>query len=233
MIEARGLTKRFDGHGLALEDVNFTVGPGEIYCLLGSVGSGKTTAISLFWSGERPTRGQVLVGAIDATLRPMAAKRMMTVIASTRWLHPTLTVRGNVEFFVRMAGSRSQALRRSVEHAMRQMGVRERDFDRPLHQCGRDIWPLVWLSVACARDTPAVLIDDPTTGLSPRAADAVHDALLQLRDLGKAVLVATSDVALATTVADRVSLLKAGRQVAERSRAQLLGQSLVQFHIDY
>jgi ABC-2 type transport system ATP-binding protein len=231
VIEARELTKRHAGNVVALDDVSFDVDAGEVYCLLGPAGSGKTTLINLFWNADSPTRGQSLIAGHDVRVHPGAAGRAGTVITSDAALFGALSARRNVQFFVRMAGCRAN--RSALEHAMRLMGVRDRDFDQPLSRLDAAVAKLLWLAVAAARDSPAVLLDDPTSSISARGSGAIQEGIRQLRDQGKSVLVATSDLAFATAVGDRIGVLKAGRKVSERTRGEILGQSLPTFYLEY
>lgn len=232
MIEARGLTKRY-GDLLALDDLNLTVRPGEIYGLLGGAGAGKTTVFRLFMSATVPTRGQALVGGADATIDPLVSKQQACFVTTQHPLFASLTVRRNLEFFVHMGDPRLRAARISIENAMRRVGVPERCFDRRCTELTDDVSLLVWLAIARLRDTAALFLDDPTTKLSARGAEDLQDSLLDLRSEGRAVLITTSDVSFVTHIADRVAILQSGRKVVERTRAEFLTQSLTQFHLHY
>jgi len=233
LIEARGLSKRFGSGPLALDDVGFVVGEGEILCLLGNPGAGKTTLTGMFWSAVKPTRGEALVHGFNAALQPLEVKQAATFITANGAFHSTWTARKNVTFLTRMAGVQLPASRKPIEMSMRRVGVRDRDFDRPMRELAPGVSVLLWLAVAAARDTQAVILDDPTIRLTSHEASDVQDGLLELKQRGKAILLATSDVTLATAVADRIGILRAGRLGAERTRPQWLGQHLTELYVEY
>lgn len=233
MIEARGLTKRYGTGTLALDDLSFRVEPKEAYGLLGGAGAGKTTAIDAFCSATLPTAGQALIAGIDVVRRPTEAKNQATFVTPKASLYGSLTARRNVEFFVTLAGCAEALQARAVENALRWAGVPDRNFDAPVRMLSRGQSILVWLSIALLRDTPALVLDEPTLGLDARDSAEIRECLMDLKNRGKAMLVATSDVSFATAIADRVGILAAGRKIAERTSREILDQNLSQFYVEY
>jgi len=231
MIEAVELSKRFGLDRLALDQLNFQVRPGELYCLLGAHGSGKTTAVNLFLDFYRPTSGRALVDGFDVARSPIEAKRRMSFIGGSAALYPGMTPRQNIEFFTRLAGSSGSKTR--TYDVLRQFGVPERLFERKVADVPPEIRLLIWLSIASLRETPVLLLDEPTAGLDSRATADLQDHLLDFKRQQRAILLATSDVLLATQVSDRIGILKHGQMVVERTRSQMLGQSLTEIYFDY
>ena len=229
MIEARHLVLDRGAGGVSIDDVCLRVDRGEIYALFGPAGSGKTTLIDLFTGARTPDRGQAIISDIDAHASPLAVRGLASFVTVAAAWHGTLTVAANVQFLARMAGVGNGASRTAIENALRRAGMAERDFDRSMRDSSRGISMLAWLALASLRKTPALLIDEPTAGLDERTAAEVYDDLLEFRRAGVAVLVTTSDVSLATKIADRVGIIKAGRIAVEHTRAEFVGQGLEQF----
>jgi len=229
VIEARNLTKRFRPDALALEDLSFTVSGGEIYCLLGPTGAGKTTTVDLFLGDLLPTSGTARVQETICAEDPAAARRRAVFVTRRARGYGTLTMRQNVEFFARMAGT-PRVDRRAVDNALRRAAVAERDFDRPVDALPKSAVTFLWVAVAVLRDTPALIWDDPTVGLEGRAIAELHECLWQLRAEGKAILVATADVAFGSQVGDRVGVLRAGQKIAEHTPSQLADLTMANFY---
>jgi ABC-2 type transport system ATP-binding protein len=232
MLEAVELSKRFGLDRLALDQLNIQVRPGELYCLLGAHGSGKTTAVNLFLDFYRPTSGRALVDGFEVARFPIDAKRRISFIGGASALYPGMTARQNIEFFTRVAGTRIESRARTYD-VLRQFGVPERLFERKVADVPPEIRLLIWLSIASLRETPVLLLDEPTAGLDSRATADLQDHLLDFKRQQKAILLATSDVLLATQVSDRIGILKHGHMVVERTRSQMLGQSLTELYFDY
>src|SRR5437868_2712358 len=104
MLQAIGLTKRYEDGLLALDHLNLTVGAGELFCLLGANGAGKTTTINILLDFIPPTEGQALVDGIDVSKEPLKAKRRVAYISENVMLYPNFTARQNLEFFARLGG---------------------------------------------------------------------------------------------------------------------------------
>jgi ABC-2 type transport system ATP-binding protein len=104
-IEVRNLTRRF-GHFVAVDDVSFTVRPGEIFGFLGSNGAGKSTTIRMLCGLLRPTSGTALVAGIDVRRDPEGVKRRIGYMSQRFSLYEKLTVDQNIAFFSGIYGLR-------------------------------------------------------------------------------------------------------------------------------
>ncbi len=107
MIEAKNLSKRYEDDVLALDALNLQVKPGEIYCLLGANGAGKTTAINLFLDFIAPTEGQVLLNDIDVSRNPLEAKKYVAYVSENVMLYANFSARQNLDYFPRLGGRRN------------------------------------------------------------------------------------------------------------------------------
>lgn len=233
IIEAASLTHRNGARSLALDDLSFAIGRGEIFCLLGGSGAGKTTAVNLFMSRWMPTAGRASVTGIDCSADPMGVRHQTVFVTPEMSFHHDLSARDNAVFFARMAGVRHRSLRDAVEDAMRSVGIADRHFDRPLAELGRADSTLLWLALATLREAPAVIMDDPTAGLDAEGTRMVTEALLELRQSDRAILVTTADVHFATQVSDRIAVLRSGRKTIEETPAGLLQQNINEFFMVY
>jgi ABC-type multidrug transport system ATPase subunit len=90
-----------------------------------------------------------------------------------------------------------------------------------------------WLAVALLRDTPVVILDDPSRGVSGQDSQQLIESLGELRRRGKTVLMATGDALFAGQLANRIVILKAGRKIAERRGSEVFGMSVAKLYLDY
>ena len=231
MIQAIDLSKRYTDGTLALDALNLSVEPGEIYCLLGATGAGKTTTLNLFLNFTKPTAGRVLVNGVDANREPYEAKRHMAYVTANMALYDQLTAFQNLEFFASLGRVRPR--RENLAMAMREVGLPERSFVQRVETFSGGMRQKLGLAVALLKEAPALLLDEPMAGLDAQASAELVEILRDLRDQGKALLLSTQDLFHAKQLADTVGILKEGRKVLSYSREELEYQDLEELYLNY
>jgi ABC-2 type transport system ATP-binding protein len=232
MIEAIDLTKRYEDGLLALDALNLKVQPGEIYCLLGANGAGKTTTINVFLNFIAPTSGQALINGLDVTVHALESKKHVSYLSENVILYGSYTARQNLEFFAKLGGR--QGLKKEDYYMiLREVGLQEKAFEQRVKDFSKGMRQKVGLAIAIVRDTPAILLDEPTAGLDPKAGAEFMEILDQLRARNKAILMSTQDIFRAKDIADRVGIMKEGRKVLERTRDELKHVNLQELYLAY
>jgi ABC-2 type transport system ATP-binding protein len=232
MITADNLTKRFDNEALALDAINFNVKKGEVYCLLGADGAGKTTVIDLFLDFLKPTSGRALINGVDVAENPPEAKKYVSYCSEDVMLYGHFTARQNLDFFVKLGGK--PGLKKDEYYAvLREVGLQEAAFERKARFFSKGMRQKVGMAIAMIRDTPAILLDEPTSGLDPKAGEELMEIIDQLRRRGKAILITAHDIFRVKEIADRVGIIKEGRKVLERTREELEHEDLQALYLDY
>jgi ABC-2 type transport system ATP-binding protein len=232
MIEAIDLTKRYPTGKLALDALNLRVEPGEIYCLLGAKGAGKSTAVHLFLGFQAPTAGRARIAGIDIQEEPLRAKANVAYLADTTAFYPRLTLLQNLRFFARLGGRRNPGLR-DCEMALREVGIPELDFHRRVSELGPGEMRKLGLAAALMKQATALLLDEPLSGLDPKAAAEVVELLAEQKEQGKAILITMQDLFWARQLGDRVGILQEGRQVLIRTREELRYENLERLYLDH
>jgi ABC-2 type transport system ATP-binding protein len=232
MIAAENLTMRFDNGALVLDAINFDVKKGEVYCLLGASGAGKTTVIDLFLDFLKPTSGRALINGIDVAENPIKAKKYVSYCSEDVRLYGHFTARQNLDFFVKLGGN--PGLKKADYYAvLREVGLQENAFEQKAQFLSKGMQQKVSIAIAIIRDTPAILLDEPTSGLDPKASEELIEIIDQLRRQGKAILITAHDIFRVREIADRVGIIKEGRKVLERTREELEHEDLQALYLDY
>jgi len=232
MIEAKNLSKRYEDDVLALDALNLQVNPGEIYCLLGANGAGKTTTINLFLDFIAPTDGQAMLNNIDVAKDPLEAKKYVAYVSENVMLYANFSARQNLDYFARLGGRRSLK-KDDYYRVMGEVGLQEKAFNQRVKEFSKGMRQKLGIAIAMIKDAPALLLDEPTAGLDPKAGAEFLKTLVDLRAKGKAILMSTHDIFRSKDVADRVGIMKEGRMVMERTGEELKNENLEQLYLDY
>lgn len=212
MLEARQLSKSY-GKQLALDRLDLTVPPGEVFCLLGPNGAGKTTTVNLFLNFTAPSAGQALVCGIDSARDPLAARRRLAYIPENVMLYGKLSGLENLDYFVALAtGERLAAGEASA--LLARAGLPVDAMQRPVGGYSKGMRQKVGIAIALAKQAQALLLDEPTSGLDPLAANEFALAMQTLRQQGMAILMVTHDLFLAQQCGSRVGIMQRGRLVS-------------------
>ncbi|MBK0010782.1 ATP-binding cassette domain-containing protein [Stenotrophomonas sp. S41] len=209
MLTATHLVKEHGTHR-ALDDVSFTVRPGEIFCLLGANGAGKSTTIKLFLGFLEPTAGSAEVDGLSPWQRPQEVRRRLLYIPENVALYDELTGYENLDYFARLAAVKQRSPAR-LKDALRSAGLAPEAFGRRVGLYSKGMRQKVGIALAIVKEAGALLLDEPTSGLDPTASAEFHELIVRQRDRGIAILMATHDLFRAREVATTIGLMQAGR----------------------
>lgn len=213
MLDADGLAKRYPGADRpALDDVDLTVAPGEVFGLVGRSGSGKTTLLRLVAGLEAPSSGRVQVAgrvvADPGTWVP-PEERPVGMLFQEGALFPHLDVAGNVEFGIR---GLPRGRRRRRRHAVLELVGLEGHADRHPHQLSGGERRRVALARALAPEPELLLLDEPFTGLDEDLTARLREAVSRvLAETGITALLVLHDTDEILPMADRIGALRDGR----------------------
>ena len=232
MLEADGLTKRYEDGNLALDHVSFDVYPGQVYAMLGGNGAGKTTAINLFLNFIEPTEGEARVDGIVTHKDPLKAKAKLAYVSENVMLYPNFTALQNLDFFAKLGGNTGYS-KDDYRKVLLRVGLQEEAHNRRLKGYSKGMRQKCGIAIAILKNAPAILLDEPTSGLDPKAAFEFIHLLESLREEGKAILMSTHDIFRAKEVADLVGIMNEGLLVMQRSREELEGEDLEKLYVEF
>ncbi len=232
MLQAIDLTKRYEDGLLALDHLSLEVKEGEIFCLLGANGAGKTTAINLFHNFIDTTSGQPMINVIDSARDPLEAKKYVSYVSENVMLYGNFTARQNLDFFAKLGG-KPDLTKEDYHMHMRKVGLPENSFEMRVKNYSKGMRQKLGITIAIIKDAPNILLDEPTSGLDPKAAAEFIKILTVLREAGKSILMCTHDIFRTKAMADRVGIMKEGRLVMVRTREEFLEDDLEKIYLDY
>ncbi len=217
-VEVASLTRAF-GARRAVDGVSFALAAGECLALFGPNGAGKTTLLRMVAGLLRPTRGEARVAGVPVHAGGGAAARARVgMISHQSMLYAALTAQENVEFAARLHGVPDPA--RAARRALELMRVADRA-DAPVRRLSRGLQQRVSIARAMAHAPSVVVLDEPFTGLDEVGARALSDALTTLKAHGAALVLVTHHLGEGLALGTRVAVMRAGRVVLERARADV------------
>lgn len=224
-IRVEGLTKVFKsrrrGDLTAVDDVSFHVGKGEIVGLLGANGAGKTTTIKCLAGIITATTGAIEVNGHDVIADPRrAGAHLAAVLEGNRNLYWRMNVRENVEFFAGLQGVSLRQVATCRDDLVERFDLTDKA-RTPARMLSRGMQQKLALACALARQTPVLVLDEPTLGLDVETSHELRGYLRQLAD-ERTILLSSHDMDVVQDVCDRVVVLAGGRVVADDRVANLL-----------
>jgi ABC-2 type transport system ATP-binding protein len=231
LLEAQRLTKRY-GDTLALDALDLSVHAGEVYCLLGANGAGKSTTINCFLDFVRPDTGMARIGGTVVAEDPIGTKRRLAYIPETVMLYGNLSALENLEYFATLATG-GRPVRGELAQHLRTAGLTDAQLDQRVGGFSKGMRQKVGIAIALAKGADVLLLDEPTSGLDPKASNEFHRLLGLMRDRGAAVLMATHDLFRAKESGTRIGIMKAGRKVAELRADEIGHADLEQLYLTH
>lgn len=233
MIEVEHLSKIY-GSNPAIQDVTFSVEPGEIVGFLGPNGAGKTTTMRILAGYLPATSGTARIAGYDVHENSLAVRQRIGYLPETPPLYPEMTVEGFLYFVARIkgvpAGDRSHKVSAAIERCNLQQ--KRHVLIRKLSKGFRQ---RVGIAQAIVHDPPAIILDEPTVGLDPRQIIEVRNLIKSLAG-SHTIILSTHILPEVSMTCSRVTIINRGKVVAtntpENLEASLAGGSGYELEID-
>ncbi|MEI7986458.1 MAG: ABC transporter ATP-binding protein [Armatimonadota bacterium] len=218
MLQVTGLIKEYKEQR-AVNDLTFTIRPGEIVGLIGPNGAGKTTALRCMAGILRPTAGQILINGHDLIKDQMNAKKGLAFVPEVPSLYELLSVYEHLRF-IAMCFDNLDKFEADHERLLRKYSLWEKK-DNLVATLSKGMRQK--LSVACAliHDANVFLFDEPLIGIDPAGAHELKQELIDARNRGGAILISTHLLDTAEKLCDRVLIVARGKLLAEGTPDEL------------
>ena len=219
MIETIHLTKRYP-HVTAVDRLNLTVRPGELFALLGLNGAGKTTTIKMLSCLTRPTDGDARVGGHSVTDHPAAVKELIAVSPQETAVAPLLTVRENLELMGGIHGFSKNKTQEKIKELTAQFRLQD-VLDKKAAVLSGGYGRRVSIAMALIGEPSVLFLDEPTLGLDVIARGELWDVIRGLK--GQVTVVLTTHyMEEAAALSDRIGIMSGGRLLAVGTVEELL-----------
>jgi oleandomycin transport system ATP-binding protein len=227
-ICTEGLVKRY-GKTTALAGLDLAIPPGIVQGVLGPNGAGKTTLVRILATLLRPDAGRARVGGFDVAAQPDEVRKLITLTGQFAAVDEDLTGRENLLLIARLLELSRKAARRRADELLERFGLAETG-GRLAKTYSGGMRRRLDLAMGLVGEPQVLFLDEPTTGLDPRARGDVWDMVRDLAAAGTTVLLTTQDLAEADRLASRIAVIDRGRVIDSGTPAELKakvgGQSL-------
>jgi osmoprotectant transport system ATP-binding protein len=226
MIKVEKLTKIFPGSGAkAVEDVSFTLEKGEIGCIIGTSGCGKTTTLKMINRLIEPTEGQIFVDENHShTVDPISWRRKIGYVVQKAGLLPHMTVKQNISLLSTILEKDQSYITRRVRELMSIINLPYDEYqERYPSELSGGQQQRVGIARALMEDPPIMLMDEPFGALDPVTRNSLHSEFWDLNQkLHKTILIVTHDLTEAFKLGDLVILMDQGKIVQKGSKEDFL-----------
>jgi len=226
IVQTHGLVKRYD-KTLAVAGLDLAVEPGEIFGLVGPNGAGKTTTLRMLATLLRPSAGNAEIDGWSVTRNPDEVRRVIGFMPDVFGVYDDMKVWEYLDFFARCYGLPAAGRRRMIADLLElvDLGDRREDYVQTL---SRGMEQRLCLAHALVHDPKVLLLDEPASGLDPRARVELRELLRELRALGKTIVISShilpelEELCTSVAIVDRGQVLAQGR-VADIERRLRFG----------
>jgi lipooligosaccharide transport system ATP-binding protein len=225
LLEARGLTKRY-GDNAVVQDLSFSIVPGECLGVIGPNGAGKTTTIRLLLGLTAPDEGSIeCFGTLQMPRDARAIKARLGVVSQFDTLDPDFTCAENLAVYGRYFGIDSRTMRERIPKLLEFAALSAKADAKP-GQLSGGMKRRLSLARALVNDPDLLLLDEPTTGLDPQARHLMWERLQRLLQQGKSILLTTHFMDEAERLCSRLLVLDHGRKITEGTPRALIAEHL-------
>jgi ABC-2 type transport system ATP-binding protein len=219
-IQATALTKRYEDF-VAVDELTFQVGAGEIYGLLGPNGAGKTTTILMLLGLSEPSSGEARVLGLDPARSPLQVKRMVGYLPDSVGFYGRLSGRENLEYTARLNGLEPDLATQRIEDLLDQVHLTDAA-DQPADTYSRGMLQRLGVGDALVKEPSVLILDEPTASIDPAGVADLLDLIRRLvAERGLAVLLSSHLLAQVERLCDRVGIFQRGHLIAEGSISDL------------
>src|SRR5687768_8423585 len=214
VVETRGLVKRYDAH-VAVAGIDLVIGPGEIFGLVGPNGAGKTTTMKILATLLAPTSGEAFVTGIPVGADPIEVRRRIGYMPDFYGVYDDLRVWEYLDFFGRCYGVPANRRPPMIGELLEIVGLADKR-NSYVESLSRGMRQRLCLAHTLVHDPALLILDEPASGLDPRARVEMREILRELRAMGKTILVSShilpelGEMCTGVAIIDRGQVLRSG-----------------------
>ncbi len=219
MVDIRNLWVKY-GSFIAVRGISFKIPRGEVFGFIGPNGAGKSSTIRVLATLQQQNAGYVLVDGIEVRQDPMKIRRKIGYMPDSFGLYDGLTVREYLHFFAAAYDTPEDRRDRLVEDVLSLTDLKFK-LDAPVDGLSRGMKQRLGLARVLLHDPELLLLDEPASGLDPRARIEVREILKELSRLGKTILISSHILHELSQLCTRIGILEAGSLLTEGSLEEI------------
>ena len=222
MIAVENLTKLY-GKRIALDHVSFEVPTGEIFGFVGPNGAGKTTTLRILAALLEPTSGSAFVDGADVTKQPGRVHSRLGYMPDFFGVYDQLSVEEYLDFYASCYRQPRQRRKVVVDNLLELVDLADRR-SQPVDTLSRGLKQRVCLARALVHDPTVLLLDEPASGLDPRARVEMREILKELRSMGKTIVISSHILPELTELCTMIGIIDQGRMRATGTVQEVIQQ---------
>jgi len=219
MLKLEGLT-RYYGSFLALDHLSITIGDGELHGFVGPNGAGKTTTMKIVGTLLRPSEGTVALNGVDVRKNPRQVRRMMGYMPDFFGVYDRLKSWEYLDFYARCYGIPPRERARMIGSLLELVNLSDKR-DTYVDVLSRGMKQRLCLARALIHNPSLLILDEPASGMDPRARADMKGILRTLKDMGKTVLISSHILPELSEMCDSLTIIDHGRLVFSGSVEEL------------
>ncbi len=222
IIETRNLVKKF-GKFTAVNGLSLEVPAGSIYGFVGPNGAGKTTTMRMLTTLTRPTSGEAWVAGHSVMGEPRAVRRAIGYMPDEFGVYDDMRVWEYLDFFAACYDIPESERRRLIEDLLELVDLSHRRDDM-VDKLSRGMKQRLSLARTLAHDPSVLILDEPASGLDPRARVEIRELLVELSRMGKTIFFSTHILADVSEICTHIGIVEAGQMITQGSMEQMRAQ---------
>ena len=221
-VSIRGLTKRY-GELFAVRDLTLDVPKGSVFGLIGPNGAGKTTTFAILASLLLPTAGSVAILGFDPVRQPREVRKRLGYMPDILGVYDGLRVDEYLQFFAASYRISKSRWKPTIDALLELVDLTTKR-DAMVNSLSRGMKQRLSLARALVHDPEVLVLDEPASGLDPRARVELRNLLVELREMGKTIVVSSHILAELTEMCTDVAIMEKGRLLASGTPGQIRDQ---------
>jgi ABC-2 type transport system ATP-binding protein len=222
MIEVSHFTKRY-GEFVAVDDLSFSIGKGEIFGFIGPNGAGKSTTIRFLATLLRPTAGEGRVAGFSVTRDPMSVRRVIGFMPDDFGVYDGMKVWEFLDFFA-VAYEIPRSYRKKIIGEVLELLDLTHKKDDYVNGLSKGMKQRLCLAKTLVHDPPVLILDEPASGLDPRARLEMKALLNELKQMGKTILISSHILSELADVCTSIGIIERGKMLAAGSIQEIQQQ---------
>ena len=229
MIEIKGLTKKY-GSFYALNELNLTIKEGIVFGFVGANGAGKSTTFSILSTLLQPTDGEVTIDGINIMQNPEEIRKLIGYMPDFFGVYDQLKAEEYLDFFGSSYGIPTKQREKLIPQLLELVNLSHKRYEY-VDVLSRGMKQRLCLARTLIHDPKVLILDEPASGLDPRARVEMRDILKQLKDMGKTILISSHILPELAEMCDEIGVIEQGKLIAHGSvaeiQAQLMGEKYI------